>query len=301
MIKSWLLKRLSYLSRHGQHLAGHWRLLRWLESQTAAIAKLGLQTVEYGPYRLQVDPADENGRQIFLRGLNREDRVISHLRRLLRPGDAMLDIGANCGAMCFAAAECVGPSGRVIAFEPSPIMGALLEDNVAGNPSAAITVERVAVGAEAGTLAFRAVPERSGYSSLRTANCPAEELHQVEVIALDDWLDRLPQVRLIKLDIEGAELLALRGGGKLIERDRPHLILEVDDAFLRELGGSASELCDLLGEYGYVLERIGAGGSLTRLDQPLLERCNLLATPQPEPESKRAANQAVRELVEQPV
>ena len=276
-----LLRFACYLARQGRSLPGHWRLLRWLEQRSDTIAQLKPATIGYGPYRLQVDPADENGRQVYIHGLNRDDRVVQHIQRLLRPGDVMLDIGANCGYMSFAAAEIVGANGEVIAFEPSPTTGPLLAQNVKLNPRASVEVHHVAVGAQAGTLEFHAVPNRSGYSSLRTAGRPPEELCKVPVIALDDWLERLPTVRLIKLDIEGAELLALRGAWRLIARDRPFLIFEMDDTFLRELGGSAAELCDFLSGVGYTLDRIGAGGSLSTFTQAPTERCNLLATPQP--------------------
>lgn len=268
-----------YIARHGESLPGHWRLLRWLQTHEAELAKLGQQKVSYGSFRMQVDPADENGRQVMMRGMNRKDRVVQHIQRLLRRGDAMLDIGANCGYMSFAAAERVGPRGEIIAFEPSPLTGELLEKNISLNPQANIEPHHVAVGQQSGKLNFHSVPQRSGYSSLRAAGRPAEEVSEVEVIALDDWLERLPAVRLIKLDIEGAELMALRGARALLDRDRPYLIIEVDDTFLRELNGSAAELCELLQGAGYELERIGPGGSLATLERPPLDRCNLLATP----------------------
>ena len=66
---------------------------------------------------------------------------------------------------------------------------------------------------------------------------------------------------------------------RLLERDRPFLILELDDGFLHELGGEARQVCDLLTERGYELHSIVERGDLVPLRGSPVERCNVLACP----------------------
>ena len=65
---------------------------------------------------------------------------------------------------------------------------------------------------------------------------------KIPCISIDSILDDIPTTKLIKIDVEGAELRVLLGMRRLLRRDRPFIILELTDSFLRELGGSADEL-----------------------------------------------------------
>jgi FkbM family methyltransferase len=229
---------------------------------------------------MRVDPADENGRRVYIHGLDWRERLTRHFVRLLRRGDCVIDVGANVGYFSLVAAELVGPEGSVHAFEPAPQVLPLLQENARLNPQANLQVHGAAVTDRSGQTRFYAAPRgRSGYSSIRDLGEQTSGVSSVPTVALDALLDEFPPVRLVKIDVEGAELCVLRGMRRLIARDRPFLIVELDDGFLRELGADAGQVCTLLRETGYELERIVAAGGLQPITEPPQDRCNVLAGP----------------------
>jgi FkbM family methyltransferase len=269
-----------WATRNFHDLPGRWRLVRWVQEHADRFGALSPRTVRFaGNLHLQVDPRDENGRFVYLHGFDPRERISRHFVRLLRPGDHVVDVGANVGYFTFAAAHLVGPAGRVTAFEASPRMHPALRANAARNRVTQIELHGVAVSDARGEVQFHAAPpSHTGLSSLRKLP-DASATYTVPTLALDDLLDTLPPVRLVKLDVEGAEMRVLRGMRKLLERDRPFLISEVNDQFLRELGASSAELCAHLEAAGYRLQRIGPRGQLSPLTTPPAESCNLLALP----------------------
>jgi FkbM family methyltransferase len=271
----------SWVTRHCHGLPGRWRLLRWLERHRDVLAQLPAKTVRLTPgFRMRVSPLDENGRRVYVHGLDRRERITRQFVRLLRPGDCVIDIGANVGYFTLVAARLVGPGGCVHAFEPSPEVLPWLQANADLNPSANIRVHGQAVTDRCGQVRFyTAAADRTGYSSIRNLGCQTASAAMVPAITLDSMLPELPRVRLVKIDVEGAELLVLRGMRELIRRDRPFLIIELDDGFLRELGADAQRECDFLSDAGYELYRIVARGDLQPLERAPTDRCNLLACP----------------------
>jgi FkbM family methyltransferase len=229
---------------------------------------------------MRVNPVDENGRRVLVRGFEPRERLTRHFIRILRPGDCVLDLGANMGYYALVAAELVGATGAVHAFEASPQVLPWLRANVALNPQSNIHVHEQAVTDRCGPIRFHAAaPARTGYSSIRDLRGDTAEVTVVPTVALDSLLKELPPVRLIKLDIEGAELQALRGMRALLARDKPFVISEMDDAFLRELGGTAAEMCEFLQTAGYDLSVIVEAGSLRPLTTAPTDRCNVFAWP----------------------
>lgn len=153
-------------------------------------------------------------------------------RALLDPGSVALDIGANVGVMTVAMADAVGPTGRVLAFEPQPGINAMLSRNVEGKPW--VEVQRKAVGAEMGTTRIanptNVGPERSfNYGAVGAGKVLRSELGDMvdtEVVTVDSLaLDRCD---FIKIDVEGGEPQVMAGAWQTIERWRPGLSLEVD-------------------------------------------------------------------------
>lgn len=271
----------SWVTRHCHALPGRWRLLRWLERQDDTFADLPPKTVRLGAgLRMRVSPLDENGRWVYVHGLERGERITRQFVRLLRPGDHVIDVGANVGYFTLVAAHLVGPTGGVHAFEPSPQVCPWLRVNARLNPALNICVHQRAVADRGGGVRFHAAPcDRTGYSSLRDLGAETAGVTTVEAVALDDLLDELPPVRLVKIDVEGAEWLVLQGMRRLLERDRPHLVCEIDDGFLRELGADAEGICGFLRDADYDLHRIVARGELMPVLAAPRDRCNLVASP----------------------
>lgn len=273
----------AWLTRRFPELPGRWRLVRWLQARESVLAALPPQNVRLvGGLRMRVDPRDENGRRVFVEGYDPRERLTRLFIELLRPGDNVLDIGANVGYYSMVASHLVGRAGTVHAFEASPFVLPWLESGVrlSGRSGANIHVHGVAVADRCGEVSFHAArPEKTGFSSIRDLGSEAARTTTVPCTSIDALLETLPPIRLVKLDIEGAELLALRGMSRLIERDRPWIISEMDDEFLRSLGGSAQDMFDLLRARGYALSRVIERGALVPLDSPPRDRCNIVAAP----------------------
>jgi len=281
MATTYAVEGLSWLTRNFRGLPGRWRLVRWLDRHEWAFAGMPPKTVRFdGKLRMHVNPIDENGRRIYVNGYQPNERLTRHFVRLLRPGDCVVDVGANVGYYTMTAAKLVGQTGCVHAFEASPQIFPWLLTNARLNPQARIHVYKQAVTDQCGEIMFHtASAERTGYSSIRDLGEQAERSDVVPTISIDSIMATIPPVRLVKIDVEGAELLVLRGMLGLIERDRPYIIFEIDDEFLRELGSDARQQCGFLRDLGYELSRIGARGALTSVVDAPRDRCNILATP----------------------
>jgi len=149
----------------------------------------------------------------------------------LPPGAVVLDVGANIGAVACWLARRVGPTGRIVVFEPDPANLAVLRRNVELNAlDSVVIVERGAWESE-GELEFLA---GGGYtSSFCRTNYVDEHPERyrrvrVPVTTIDAEVERLalPRVDLIKMDIEGGEGPALRGARRTLERFRPAVVVE---------------------------------------------------------------------------
>ncbi|HEY7119583.1 MAG TPA: FkbM family methyltransferase [Tepidisphaeraceae bacterium] len=149
------------------------------------------------------------------------------IRRLLRPGQHLVDCGANIGYFTLAAARRVGPTGRVDAFEPDPVNRARLEKHLADNGSPSrVRVHAVALSDAPGeaTLYHPTDDGRNhGEASLFAPAGVATAAYTVRTARMDEALERSPD--LVKMDIEGAELAALRGMTRLLESDRPPMLI----------------------------------------------------------------------------
>jgi FkbM family methyltransferase len=144
--------------------------------------------------------------------------------RLLNRGDHVLDIGANVGTHALGFASLVGPGGRVVAFEPQPVIFELLRGNVRANGLTHVSCEQAALAERAGS-AVLSVPDyhqrhNSGLASLQGSGTTIE----IQTRTLDDY--GFERCALVKLDVEGWERAVLRGGKQTLARCRPHLYAE---------------------------------------------------------------------------
>lgn len=148
-------------------------------------------------------------------------------RQLVRPGDIVVDVGANIGAHAAPLAACVGSGGRVVAFEPVRMNFQLLCANVALNDLDNVDAIPEGLGEREATvlIADRPAPADGNLGALALSEIPGDR--PVRVRRLDDafaW----PRLRFVKIDVEGMEAAVLRGAAGTIERFRPALYVEND-------------------------------------------------------------------------
>lgn len=190
------------------------------------------------------------------------------LRWFLTPGMVVLDVGAHAGFYSVLASKRVGSSGHVFAFEPSPRERARLQRHLHLNRCANVTVEGVAVGEAAGDGELFVFDEkRTGCNSFHLADTRGACAITVPIRPLDGYFERgvFTKVDLVKMDIEGAELSALRGAERLFRATRPALLCELHEKRVGPWGYRARDIVDLLDGWGYEWFRLEEGGTLTPL------------------------------------
>jgi FkbM family methyltransferase len=183
------------------------------------------------------------------------------LRRILFPGAVVVDAGANIGIYSQFLSRCIGPTGLVHSFEPSP-------DNFKRLCAAADKLSNV-------RLCQAAVGERSGESKLyiseklnvdhRTYKADGNSRRSVptEMVALDDYFKPGQRVDLIKMDIQGYELHALRGAKRVLEENADiTLLLELWPSGLEQAGVNWKDLVEMLKGLGMNLRLIAMSGLL---------------------------------------
>jgi FkbM family methyltransferase len=150
-------------------------------------------------------------------------------REKIPAGAAVVDAGAHIGVFTLMAARRVGPSGRVLAFEPSPGSRELLARNVRANGLSWVKVYPAALADAPGTEAFYAADAAAGNPVGDTLSpIPGREAVSVPVLRLDDVLAEagVSAVDLLKVDVEGAELRLLEGAPRTLAATR-RIVMEV--------------------------------------------------------------------------
>ena len=150
----------------------------------------------------------------------------------VREGDIIFDVGANVGLYARLGAKKVGPTGRVHAFEPSPLTLKFLKMNCADLSN--LTIVEKAISDHPGETTLYVETSDLGCSSLLAKT---QEGVRVTVTTVDEYLSTLPlqRVDFIKMDIEGFEQEALRGMKRALQL-KPTVLMEFNPSFLRQHG-----------------------------------------------------------------
>lgn len=187
-------------------------------------------------------------------GALHEEGELEHCLRTVPPGSTVLDVGANLGTFCLNLAV-RRPDLSFHAVEPVAATCEWLRANVRRNQAGErVRVHRVALADRAGSMEMTRTRYTNNRLVPRGGAAPGEgPLERVEVVTLDGLAARegIGRVALVKMDVEGAELLALRGGVQLLARDRPDLLLEVEERHLTRFGATVAALEDFLSAQGY--------------------------------------------------
>jgi len=193
-------------------------------------------------------------RNLAVRRLRRGEPELRALPLLARPGTLAIDIGANKGVYSW----CLSRICRaVIAFEPNPKVCALLRRAAPGN----VTVHEVALSNATGTAELILPIQRSGRYSNQGGTLQAKKLDgtkdygiwTVEQRRLDDY--GFADVSFIKIDVEGFELEVLQGAAETLRRERPTLLIEIDEGQSKRPFAATIATLTALGYVGYFLDR----------------------------------------------
>lgn len=179
-------------------------------------------------------------------------RIHRLLDRVVGPGDTVVDVGAHIGYTAVYAAARVGASGRVIAIEPASDNVEVLARNAIAVPQ--LSIHTVAAGAARGFCTMHVRGDFSAVNSLfpESVYGHVTATKTVEVVRLDDVVDG--SVRLVKIDVEGAEISALEGMPRLLAERNIHLIVEWHPLLQACAGQAPDALPRALWKQGFTLE-----------------------------------------------
>jgi FkbM family methyltransferase len=227
--------------------------------------------------RFYLDTSDYLQRQMYAGSFERlETRVV---RRTLRLGMTFVDVGANVGYYTALAAQLVGPTGSVFAFEPSDYAHPRLTKMVETSGLKSVRIIKCGLADVAGErFLYGAVDEEP--CELHTATMVPSDNPQralVRTETLDNVAEQLNimHIDLMKIDVDGLEPLVLKGASNLIARGGiSNILMECDENSFNALGTSAFEIIDYLKASGFLrVRRIGSAAIYaSSLSQPLPTR-----------------------------
>jgi FkbM family methyltransferase len=201
-----------------------------------------------------------------------EPHVVRYLKKILRPGMTCIDAGANIGYFTLLMARLVEPGGRVISFEPTQYSFNLLKENIRLNRLSSVTPEQIALFDHEGILEFHEGPPGFDvYNSAGEITHPSAVNQpfiprSIRCTSIDAYLNthHIGEVDVIKLDVEGAEFLVLKGLETTLQANsQAKLIFECADQTTRGFGYSARDLGTWFLERGWQLAVIDPFGKLS--------------------------------------
>ena len=198
---------------------------RFLNSEEArGPARHGPTAVDLGGYQVCINEQLET--EPFLRRIVNTREYEPHVRQMVRDrvekGDVVVDVGANVGCIALLAARLAGPDGCVVAVEPSPDNVQMLYAGMVLNAAHNVRVLPYAASDRNGVASITG----GSNTHLVEPRRPGAAVVYAQTVVLDEALAWLPRLDLVKMDIEGHELLAFDGCRGLIERYRPTLVVE---------------------------------------------------------------------------
>tara|TARA_A100001015_G_C15044334_1_gene742384 strand:- start:2657 stop:3397 length:741 start_codon:yes stop_codon:yes gene_type:complete len=174
-----------------------------------------------------------------------EPETLKVFKKILKKDMTFLDIGANVGLFsCIA----FNKKANVIAFEPNPFIKKILFENFKGK---GIKIFEFALSDRKERLKLFLSDEPGSHS----LNLDSKKYVFVKSVTLDSLINT--KIDIIKIDIEGAELKALKGMEKLIENFKPFVIIEIDEEHLRRFGENFNSIKSFFAKYNYSYYKIG--------------------------------------------
>ncbi len=210
-------------------------------------------------YKLYLDPRD----RIIAKKLALYGEYEPHVQRLLLElagqGTTVIDIGANVGLFTIPLGIHVGPKGTVYAFEPDPDNYALLLQNIAANSLKNVMAVNKALSDTVGYAKLYQNKRNRGMLSLNQNNVQSRDdtllAVEVQVVTGDSELCKISgPVSVVKIDVEGAEPLVLKGMSQFLNgHPETHIVVEYSPKFIKNFGIDPLDFLEKLRQKGYIL------------------------------------------------
>ena len=196
----------------------------------------------------------------LIRGRTSEPEYTRLIQAMLKPGMVYIDIGAHIGQYVLIGAQLVGSHGQVHAFEPTPDTFELLEANIRQNNLSWCTANPLAVCDLAGqTLRLQlCAPGKEAFNALCRPLRPDQQIlgaTDVQTVTIDSYCQerRIDRVDFIKIDVNGPELMVVRGAERVLRQHKPVLVCEFNNQTHSYSGYQPTDLIRHLQERGYDL------------------------------------------------
>lgn len=224
--------------------------------------RLVADVIETNGYKLAIDPYDScfDPRISFSADEPAwEPEIVALMRRVVKPGDVVVDIGAENGYHACLLSRLVGENGCVYAFEPEPANRDRLGRSLELNDIRNVKVIPKAVSHQPGTAPLF---PNGPLTSLGYERAGSRDDIEVECVRLDDELPAGIKVSLIKMDIEGSEWRALASMPRIL-LTCDHVITEFDPVALKASGGDAVEFLRVFEATGFTIHHIESGDRIS--------------------------------------
>jgi len=202
--------------------------------------------------RWDLNPHDAVDRDLFLYG-EKEPEDFELISRMLKPGDTILDIGANFGFYGLSLAKVLGPQTEVHAFEPHPQTYGRLSSHIALNGTPNVHAHPVGLSDTVDMFEIRFEPQNTGGAYLTLPTEPTDTRWLVNVTTLDRFVQehKLTRIDFVKVDIEGHEYRFLKGARATLSHLLPPMMMEFSSHHLARAGHTIQEVLDELRAIGY--------------------------------------------------
>jgi FkbM family methyltransferase len=240
------------------------RMIRTWYYTPSAPVEMKVVRLAGGP-KMNVDRNSYMGGSIYWTGFHHLQELL-YLDKRLKPNMVFVDVGANQGEFALFAAH-KARKGKVLAFEPVTKNRNLLLENIRLNAFSNLEVFPFGLSDQKGSLPVYtslATEVFHGHHEGLSTLYPSEIRNvQEELISLEVFDNCFqgtpPHVDFVKIDVEGAELFVLRGMKAMLERDKPELLIEINEETFNSAGYATDDVVQLLSGYGYVPYKLKRG------------------------------------------
>lgn len=188
------------------------------------------------------------------------------LYRYIKPGSTIFDVGANIGDTALHFSKLTDTSGKVFAFEPDPVNYVKLKTNIARNDFNNIEALNFGLGRiNSIEKLYKVEPGNKGMNRILNQPEAKGAYTKITIRTIDEFVSeqKLNNLDVIKIDVEGFEFSVLQGATNTIEKFKPILFIEIDELNLNNNGTSANELFGFVSNIGYSIQNAQTGLTLT--------------------------------------
>lgn len=220
--------------------------------------------LSYG-IRMNLDLSEFLQAHLYLYG-SYELPSVRFIRRVVKPGDVVVDVGAQIGYITLAMATLAPGKVTVHAFEPEPLNIQRLRNNIALNPGVDVRIVEKAVSDSNGAIRLYLSKDHNAgtHSTISGGTNVSDDYVEIPAVTLDTYVrdQNIAALRLMKIDVEGGEYEVIKGAHETLTSLRPIVLMELSDALQESRGFSTVEFKKLMKQFGYSAYTIADDGGL---------------------------------------